>query len=168
MNWRPIGLLDEKGIEEPLTPALFLLSGNAFLGMIPTTVDTSNMVSPQVRKNMLDSVNEKLWERLQKEFVLEHHKLSRREDAGEDIEVSDVVQFYHPDKPTGMWPLALVVDVRESKDGSRRKFLLKTDHKNEVIRGSNGVVKILWPTTPRTDRLCRSRGWVQFEGKGMQ
>ena len=69
-----------------------------------------------------------------------------------------MVQFYHPNKPTGLWPLGLVVDVREGRDGARRKFLLRTDCKMEFVRGANGVVKIPWPPIPKSDSLCHPRG----------
>ena len=155
MSRRPLGMVEEKGMEEPITPAHFLLSGNAFLGMIPTTMDTEGEVSPQVRKNMLDAINEKLWDRLQKEFVLEQHRVSSNDN--ENIQIGDVVQFYHPDRPTGLWPLALVSDIIEGRDGGRRKFLLTTNYKTKVTRRANGVIKIPWPVTPKSDRLCRPR-----------
>ena len=77
MNRRPLGMVGESDLQEPITPAHFLVSGNAHLGMVPTNQDTEDGVSYEVRKNMLDSVNEKLWDRLQKEFILEQHKVSK-------------------------------------------------------------------------------------------
>ena len=88
MNRRPLSLVEEKGMEEPITPAHFLLSGNAYLGILPTTKDTSAKVSLQVRKKMLDNINERLWDRLQKEFVLEHHRVGASTNENEDVEVS--------------------------------------------------------------------------------
>ena len=56
---------------------------------------------------MMSDINEKLWERLQKEFVLEHHRVSSCDNENQLLEVGDVIQFYHPNKPTGLWPIGI-------------------------------------------------------------
>ena len=81
------------------------------------------------------------WKRWLKEYLPELQRRSKWSKEEENIKVGDVVLLCEEVTPRYLWPLGLVVEVKQGRDGLVRSVKVKTKS-TELVRPVSNVVKL--------------------------
>ena len=124
VNSRPLTKLSESPSDmEPLTPNHFLLARSS-----PSLPWTSVCKDGDVRHRwrMVQSLMDAFWKRWLREYLPELQLRSKWIHEQRDLKVGDLVLVVDELKPRGLWPLGLILEVHEGRDGHVRSARIKT------------------------------------------
>ena len=86
-------------------------------------------------------LSNQFWRRWLKEYIPELQRRSKWCRVQENIKVGDVVLLYEENTPRFLWPLGLVLEVKEGRDKLVRSVRLRT-RSTVLIRPVSKVVKV--------------------------
>ena len=124
VNSRPLTKLSESPMDmEPLTPNHFLLARSS-----PSLPWTSVAKNGELRHRwrMVQTLMDAFWRRYLREYLPELQRRTKWKYEQRDLAVGDLVLVADESSPRGLWPLGLVLEVREGRDGHVRSVRLKT------------------------------------------
>ena len=139
VNSRPLTKCsDDINDDAPLTPNhLLLLRGNSSLpwGVI------QDGETYRRRWRLAQQIASQFWRRWLREYLPELQRRRKWHKKLPNIQVGDLVLIADENSPRGNWPLGLVVDTKEGRDGLVRSARLKTKI-SEVVRPISKIIHL--------------------------
>ena len=139
VNSRPLTKCsDDINDDAPLTPNhLLLLRGNSSLswGVI------QDGETYRRRWRLAQQIASQFWRRWLREYLPELQRRQKWHKKLPNIQVGDLVLIADENSPRGNWPLGLVVDTKEGRDGLVRSARLKTKI-SEVVRPISKIIHL--------------------------
>ena len=134
LNSRPLSFVSTEDLEEPLTPAHFLLGRRSL--SLPDSFcygeesEDIDITSSALTKRMkhLNSTLERFWRRWTSEYLLElreAHRYSKGSRNSSIPAVGDIVLVHDEDKPRGFWKLSRIMELIVGSDGKIRGAIVK-------------------------------------------
>ena len=135
VNSRPLTKVSEdiKDVAA-LTPNHFLMIGctKGQLPLAPCMFNERDVYRKQWRS--VQHLVDQFWVRWLKEYLPELGRRNKWQDAQRSLKVGDLVLVEHENTPRGVWPLGLVVSVKQSADGLVRSAKLRLKNQSEIER----------------------------------
>ena len=141
INSRPMTKVSEDPMdEEVITPNQILMLNEArYNPKYYEEFQRSDMYRRRWRA--IQHIANKFWKRWVKEYIPLLQKRSKWTAEQENLKVGDVVLIYEENTPRYLWPMGLVVEVKEGRDGLVRSVKIKTKS-TYLLRPVTKVVKI--------------------------
>ncbi|XP_011404755.1 PREDICTED: uncharacterized protein LOC105313216 [Amphimedon queenslandica] len=138
LNSRPLSFVSTEDLEEPLTPAHFLLGRRSL--SLPDSFcygeesEDIDITSSALTKRMkhLNSTLEQFWRRWTNEYLLElreAHRYSKGSRNSSIPTVGDIVLVHDEDKPRGFWKLSRIMELIVGSDGKIRGAIVRIGNK---------------------------------------
>lgn len=139
INSRPLTKLSED-VEDAntLSPNQMLMLNEA-MGDFPGKFHNNDKY--RQRWKFIQHLANQFWKRWLREYLPELQRRSKWNKEEENIKVGDVVLLAEEVTPRYLWPLGLVVEVREGRDGLVRSVKVKTKS-TVLVRPVSKVVKL--------------------------
>ena len=129
VNSRPLTVLSEDDIEEPLTPS-HLIIGRRISSLpdnlcVPEEDDNFEVTAHFLNKRVqsLHRILDHFWKRWKFEYLLELrdvHRFHNQGSTGPNIAVGDVVVIHNEDRKRGFWNLGRIKELISGSDGHNR------------------------------------------------
>ena len=139
VNSRPITKMsDDPKDDVPLTPANFLMIEDGPI-LTPGRFSPADMYRRRWR--YIQYLSDVFWRRYVNQYLPELQRRQRWQDTKSNVKVGDLVLLLDENNPRRLWPLGLVVDVREVRDGLVRSVRVKTKS-TELVRPISKLVSL--------------------------
>ena len=139
VNSRPITKMsDDPKDDVPLTPANFLMFEDGPI-LTPGRFSPADMYRRRWR--YIQYLSDVFWRRYVNQYLPELQRRQIWQDTKSNVKVGDLVLLLDENTPRRLWPLGLVVDVREGRDGLVRSVRVKTKS-IELVRPISKIVSL--------------------------
>jgi hypothetical protein len=145
LNGRPLSRVQlENSDQVILTPNHFLI------GNLGGAVDTSTERSIAHRWLRVHHLLNQFWSKFLETYILELRNLHKWTKSHENIKVGAVVIEIDPNLPRGQWKLAIIEEVKASRDGRVRQVTIR-NAKGTYVRPIVNLVPLLEPDSSISD-----------------
>ena len=101
---------------------------------------TSNNIAFAMGKSQVQYLADLFWRRWIRECITQLQRRSKWLTPTRNFHVGDLILMVDENTPRALWPLALIIGTKVSRDGLVRSVRLKTKSSNELVRPISKIV----------------------------